>query len=39
VIGGLAHELDGEVRLTFETEGVVCHIVMPVTRQAATSHE
>jgi putative addiction module CopG family antidote len=27
--GGLAHELDGEVHLNYEPEGVVCQIVMP----------
>jgi PAS domain S-box-containing protein len=27
---GLAHELDGEVHLNYEPEGVVCQIVMPV---------
>jgi PAS domain S-box-containing protein len=28
--GGLAQELDGEVHLDYEPEGVVCQIVMPV---------
>jgi two-component sensor histidine kinase len=32
--GGLAHELDGEVHLDYEPEGVVCQIVMPVPRRA-----
>ncbi|WP_131114423.1 PAS domain-containing protein [Lichenihabitans psoromatis] len=29
--GSLAQDLDGEVRLDFETTGVVCEIVMPVS--------
>jgi two-component sensor histidine kinase len=29
--GGLAQELDGEVRLDYNAGGVVCEIVMPVT--------
>ncbi len=32
--GGLAQELDGEVHLNYEREGVVCQIVMPVPRKA-----
>jgi two-component sensor histidine kinase len=31
---GLAQELDGEVHLNYEPEGVVCQIVMPVPRRA-----
>jgi two-component sensor histidine kinase len=31
---GLAHELDVEVHLDYEPEGVVCQIVMPVPRRA-----
>jgi PAS domain S-box-containing protein len=31
--GGLALELDGEVRLTYEPAGVVCQIAMAVTRE------
>ena len=31
---GLAQELDGEVHLNYEPEGVVCQIVMPVHRRA-----
>ena len=30
--GGLAQDLDGEVRLDYEPAGVVCQIVMPVPR-------
>ena len=30
--GGLAQELDGEVRLDYEPAGVVCQIVLPVPR-------
>ena len=30
--GGLAQDLNGEVRLAFETTGVVCEIVMPVSK-------
>jgi PAS domain S-box-containing protein len=30
--GGLAQELDGEVRLAYEPAGVVCQIVMPIPR-------
>ena len=33
--GGLARELDGEVHLNYEPEGVACHIVMPVLCRAA----
>jgi len=29
--GGLAQELDGEVRIDYPPDGVVCHVVMPVT--------
>jgi PAS domain S-box-containing protein len=32
--GGLARELDGEVRLDYEPAGVVCQITMPVSRKA-----
>jgi PAS domain S-box-containing protein len=32
--GGLAQELDGEVRLDYEPAGVVCQIIMPVSREA-----
>jgi two-component sensor histidine kinase len=32
--GGLAQELDGEVHLNYEPEGIVCQIVMPVPRRA-----
>jgi PAS domain S-box-containing protein len=32
--GGLARELDGEVRLDYEPAGVVCQIIMPVSREA-----
>jgi PAS domain S-box-containing protein len=32
--GGLAQELDGEVRLEYEPAGVVCQIIMPVPREA-----
>jgi PAS domain S-box-containing protein len=31
--GGLAQELDGEVRLDYEPAGVVCQIIMPVLRK------
>jgi PAS domain S-box-containing protein len=31
--GGLARELDGEVRLDYEPPGVVCQIIMPVSRE------
>jgi two-component sensor histidine kinase len=31
--GGLAQDLDGEVRLDYEPSGVVCQINMPVPRQ------
>jgi len=31
---GLAQELDGQVHLNYEPEGVVCQIVMPVPRRA-----
>ena len=31
---GLAQELDGEVHLNYEPEGVVCQMVMPVPRRA-----
>jgi PAS domain S-box-containing protein len=31
--GGLAQDLDGEVRLDYEPAGVVCQIIMPVPRQ------
>jgi two-component sensor histidine kinase len=31
--GGLAQELDGEVRLDYEPSGVVCRIMMPVRRE------
>jgi PAS domain S-box-containing protein len=31
---GLAQELDGEVHLNYEPEGVVCQIVMPIRRSA-----
>jgi PAS domain S-box-containing protein len=31
--GGLARELDGEVRLDYEPSGVVCQIIMPVRRE------
>jgi PAS domain S-box-containing protein len=37
--GGLAQELDGEVRLDYEPAGVVCQIIMPVRREAWMSHE
>ena len=30
--GGLAQDLDGEVRLDYEPAGVVCQIIMPVRR-------
>ena len=33
--GGLAQELDGEVRLDYEPAGVVCRIIMPVPREVA----
>jgi two-component sensor histidine kinase len=32
--GGLARELDGEVRIDYEPAGVVCQIIMPVSREA-----
>jgi PAS domain S-box-containing protein len=32
--GGLAQELDGEVRLEYEPAGAVCQIIMPVPREA-----
>ena len=32
---GLAQELNGEVRLDYEPAGVVCEIVMPVSRGEA----
>jgi PAS domain S-box-containing protein len=31
--GGLGQDSDGEVRLTYEPAGVVCQIIMPVTRE------
>jgi PAS domain S-box-containing protein len=31
--GGLAQELDGEVRLDYEPAGVVCQIIMPVRQE------
>jgi PAS domain S-box-containing protein len=31
--GGLARELDGEVHLDYEPPGVVCQIIMPVSRE------
>jgi PAS domain S-box-containing protein len=31
--GGLAQDLDGEVRLDYEPAGVVCQIIMPVRRE------
>jgi two-component sensor histidine kinase len=31
--GGLAQELDGEVRLDYEPSGVVCRIMMPVRQE------
>jgi two-component sensor histidine kinase len=31
--GGLAQELDGEVRLDYEPAGVVCQIIMPLPRE------
>jgi PAS domain S-box-containing protein len=37
--GGLAQELDGEVRLDYEPPGVVCQIIMPVSRELWMSHE
>jgi two-component sensor histidine kinase len=37
--GGLAQELDGEVRLDYEPAGVVCQIIMPVGREVWMSHE
>ena len=33
--GGLAQDLDGEVRLDYEPAGVVCQIIMPVRRAVA----
>jgi two-component sensor histidine kinase len=30
---GLAQGLDGEVRLVYEPAGVVCEIIVPVTRE------
>ena len=35
---GLAQDLNGEVHLAYEPEGVVCEVVMPVS-QAAETHE
>ncbi|MFZ5729115.1 MAG: CHASE domain-containing protein [Pseudomonadota bacterium] len=32
IVGGLAHQLDGEVRLDFPTDGVQCEIVFRVPR-------
>ena len=37
--GGLAQELDGEVRLVYEPTGVVCQIVMPVPQGGLMSNE
>ena len=37
--GGLAQDLNGEVRLDFETAGVVCEIVMPVSKGSVLTHD
>jgi PAS domain S-box-containing protein len=37
--GGLAQDLNGEVRLDYEPAGVVFRIALPVTREGRMSHE
>ena len=36
IVGGLAHQLDGEVRLEFDAAGVVCEIGFEQPRQPVT---
>jgi two-component sensor histidine kinase len=35
--GGLAQELDGEVKLDYRPEGLLCQIVMPLPREISKS--
>lgn len=39
--GGLAQDVDGEVRLAYEATGIVCQIVMPISEQGGSrrSHD